>query len=261
MGTQAMQAQFEFTEGLARLEAIIASFPDDSDHWNEAENRFQFVDRLLTECLGWERPNMRVEVSDEAGGRADYTLGHPAKAVLEAKREAKYFEALPLGKPTIVRKLQPMLRTSKNFADAAHQVLHYCVIHGAPVAIVCNGPQLALFQALTPGFSPLEGECFFFDGFESYVKHFSLLWSLLSPEGLTENRANRDLAHHRNPRIPTKASEFIGELTRFRYRSDFQENLRMLSSLLLNRVQFETHRFRLRSSPSWRPWKADTTGF
>jgi hypothetical protein len=180
---------------------------------------------------------MRVEVSDEAGGRADYALGHPTKAVLEAKRQARHFEAVPTGKPTAVRKLQPMLRASKNFAEAVHQVLQYSVIHGAPVAIVCNGPQLAIFQALTPGYSPLDGECFFFDGFASYIEYFPLLWSLLSPEGITENRASRDLAHHRNPRIPTKASDFIPEPTRFRYRSDFQENLRVLSSLLLEEVE------------------------
>jgi hypothetical protein len=36
---------------------------------------FQFVDRLLTECLGWERPYIEVENSDELGGKADYVLG------------------------------------------------------------------------------------------------------------------------------------------------------------------------------------------
>jgi hypothetical protein len=50
-----MQAPFEATEGRARLAAIISSFPVDSPYWNEAQNRFQFVDRLLTECLGWDR--------------------------------------------------------------------------------------------------------------------------------------------------------------------------------------------------------------
>jgi predicted type IV restriction endonuclease len=179
-----MQAPFELTEGLARLKRIIASFPIDSPRWNEASNRFQFVDRLLTECLGWERPNISIEVSDELGGRADYVLGQPAKAVVEAKREARHFEALPLGKPGAVRKLRPMLAASKALEEAVHQVLPYCVMQGAPVAIVCNGPQLAIFQAMIPGMSPLDGECFFFNGFEAYIEHFPTLWSLLSPEGV-----------------------------------------------------------------------------
>jgi len=50
-----MQAPFEATEGRARFAAIISSFPVDSPYWNEAQNRLQFVDRLLTECLGWDR--------------------------------------------------------------------------------------------------------------------------------------------------------------------------------------------------------------
>ena len=94
-----MQAPFEATEGRTRLQKIISSFPVASPYWNEAQNRFQFVDRLLTECLGWERPYIEVEKTDELGGKADYVLGqNPPKAVLEAKREAKAFNILPIGK-------------------------------------------------------------------------------------------------------------------------------------------------------------------
>jgi hypothetical protein len=228
-----MHAPFELTEGLNRLERIISEFPADSSYWNEAQNRFQFVDRLLIECLGWERPNMTVEETDTGGGRADYVLGSPAKAVLEAKREARDFGSLPSGKPSAVKKLASLRKTSKDLDDAVHQVLPYCVIKGAPIAIVCNGPQLVLFQALTPGQEPLEGECYCFNGFADYVTFFPLLWSILSPEGITENRASRLLAQHRNPRIPPKASEFIPEPNKYRYRTDLQENLKELSSLLL----------------------------
>lgn len=96
---------------------------------------------------------------------------------------------------------------------------------------------MAIFQALTPGYSPLDGECLFFNGIESFVDSFPLLWSLLSPEGIFENRAARDLAQHRNPRIPPKTSESIIEPNRFRYRSEFQKNLRILSSLLLEEIE------------------------
>ncbi len=42
-----MQAPFELTEGLKRLKDIVSAFPSNSPHWNEAQNRFQFIDRLL----------------------------------------------------------------------------------------------------------------------------------------------------------------------------------------------------------------------
>jgi predicted type IV restriction endonuclease/GTPase SAR1 family protein len=232
-----MQALFELSEGEKRLQSIISNFPPDSSHWNEAENRFQFVDRLFTECLGWEKPNVRVEVQDGVGGKADYVLGRPAKAVLEVKREAKAFGDLPMGKPTLVRKLEPLMKASHEFRDAVHQVIPYCSLLGAQVAIVCNGPQLAIFQAIIPGQSPLDGECFLFNGFETYLSNFSLMWTLLSPEGISENRAYRDIAIHRNPRIPEKASIAIPEPMRHRYRSRFQENLRDLSGLLLEEIE------------------------
>lgn len=87
------------------------------------------------------------------------------------------------------------------------------------------------------GQSPLEGECYLFNGFDSYLEHFPVLWSLLSPEGVAENRALRDLALHRNPRIPPKASTAIPEPMKPRYRSGFKENLRSLASLLLEDIE------------------------
>ncbi|MDV7848396.1 hypothetical protein [Pseudomonas aeruginosa] len=232
-----MQAPFEMTQGLLRLREIIEEFPIESPYWNEAQNRFQFIDRLLTECLGWERPNIKVELFDELGGRADYALGVPPKAILEAKKEAILFDVPPVGVGSILRKMQPLIKASKSFHDAVTQVIPYCAINGSQIAITCNGPQLAIFQAISPGFPPLEGECYFFNGFNSYIENFALLWKLLSPEGIAENHAYRDLALHRNPRIPPKASTAIVEPFKYRYRSDFQENLRSLSSLLLEEIE------------------------
>lgn len=232
-----MQAPFEMTVGREKLSKILESFPPDSNHWNEAQNRFQFVDRLLLECLGWEHPYIEVENSDEGGGRADYVMGKPAKAVLEAKRESKVWQALPSGKTTSVRKIEPFLAASPAFKEVVTQVIPYCALRGATIAVVCNGPQLAIFQAMTPGQEPLKGECFLFDGFQSYLQHFPLLWTLLSPEGITENRALRDLALHRNARIPAKASTTIPEPTKYRYRDHLQSELREIGTLLLEEIE------------------------
>lgn len=232
-----MRASFEMTEGMVCLRKILENYPVGSEHWNEAQNRFQFVDRLLVECLGWEKPNISVELSDEMNGRADYALGLPVKAILEAKKEAIIFDVPPSNSNIVLRKLQPLIAASKSFKDTIVQVIPYCAMRGAQVAIVCNGPQIAIFQAITPGFPPLEGECYFFNGFQSYIDNFPLLWKLLSPEGIEENHASRDLALHRNPRIPPKGSTVIAEPFRYRYRNEFQENLRSLSSLLLEEIE------------------------
>jgi GTPase SAR1 family protein len=232
-----VQAKFEMTDGRRNLKGILSGFPEDSPHWNEAQNRFQFVDRLLMECLGWEHPFVEVERRDDAGGKADYLLGKPVKAALEAKREAVIFDLLPAAGSTTVRKLRPLIDGCKVLESAVLQVLSYCTLHGAQIAIVCNGPQLLIFQSHIPGVSPLEGETYVFNGFASYDQHFALLWKLLSPEGIAENRAYYQLAHARNPRIPAKAYTAIAEPMGYRYRNEFQENLRTLAELLLESVE------------------------
>lgn len=231
-----MQALIEMSEGLINLKRILAELPSDSPHWNEAQNRFKFIDRLIFECLGWTHPNVNVEEIDELGGRADYIFGRPAKAILEAKRESAYFDFPSVG-GNLLRKMPSLILASKTFEAAVKQVVPYCAINGAAIAIVCNGPQLAIFQAISPGHQPLKGECYIFNGFDSYVTNFPMLWKLMSPEGIAENRAYRELAHHRNPRIPPKASTVIPEPLKYRYRNQFQENLRSLSSLLLEEIE------------------------
>ncbi|MDP9572372.1 UNVERIFIED_ORG: GTPase SAR1 family protein [Agrobacterium larrymoorei] len=232
-----MNAPFDMTTGMEKLATIIEQFPEGSEHWNEAQNRFQFVDRLLLECLGWEHPNVEVEKTDELGGRSDYRLGKPVRAVLEAKREAKKFDFLPGTKAGQARRLRPLVEGCPNLKAAVNQVIPYCAMAGAQIAIVCNGPQLVVFQASIPTLSPLESECFVFDGLKSYKDKFTLLWKLLSPEGIEENRAYRDLSNIRNPRVPPKASTGLSAPSEFRYRSGFQENLRAISSVLLDNVE------------------------
>lgn len=59
----------------------------------------------------------------------------------------------------------------------------------------------------------------------------------MSPEGITENRALRDLSRHRNPRLPPKAALSIPEPNQHRYRNDLQRELADLASLLLEEIE------------------------
>jgi hypothetical protein len=70
-----------------------------------------------------------------------------------------------------------------------------------------------------------------------YIDNFSVLWSFLSPEGIFENRAGRDLSQLRNPRIPPKASFVIAEPKKYRYRNSFKGNLRILAGTLLEDIE------------------------
>ncbi|ASK89943.1 hypothetical protein [Sphingorhabdus sp. SMR4y] len=232
-----MQAKFEMNVGYDNLKKIIEQFPDDSSYWNEAQNRFQFVDRLLLECLGWEHPYLEVEVTDDAHGKADYILGSPVKAVLEAKRESRDFQFPPIKDHSKARSIRPLVDKCRVLKETCVQVIQYCALNGAQLAIVCNGPQLVVFHSAIQSRSPLDGDCFVFDGFKHYLQRFTLLWDLLSPEGVLENRAYRQLALERNMRLPSKASTNLADPYAHRYRTDFQQNLSSLASVLLEDIE------------------------
>lgn len=233
-----MLANIEMNEGHDCLKKIIHDLPPDSKYWNEAQNRFQFIDRLLIECLGWQKPQIEVENTNDAGGRLDYILGKKQyKAVLEAKKEALLFDILPPNKKFSSRKLRPLISKCSKLQSACTQVISYCAIKGISLAIVCNGPQLIIFRGLLQGNPPLDGDCIIFDGFNAYIDHFSDLWTFLSPEGINEKKAYNFLETHNAPRIPEKASNFIDKPSGHRYRTDFQDNLRLLASYLLNNIE------------------------
>jgi GTPase SAR1 family protein len=237
-GGEEMQANIEMHEGRAALQRILSQFPAESPHWSEAQNRFQFIDRLLTECLGWEQPYIEVETFDDAGGRADYLLGKPIRAALEAKKEAKKFKFLPTSRLRGARKLRPLIEACSVLKAACSQVISYSALHGARLSVVCNGPQMVLFGSTGQGASPLDADCFVFDGFGSYVDSFANLWRFLSPEGIYENVAVRTLSDLQNPRVPAKAATVLGEAKAYRYRTPFQENLRTLATVLLEDVEY-----------------------
>ncbi|MEW4458135.1 hypothetical protein AB1K42_08575 [Roseibium algicola] len=232
-----MHSTIELVEGRAWLEKFSSELSTESSFWNEAQNRFQIIDRLLSEGLGWDRTLIEVENTDGSGGRADYLLGKPVRVVLEAKREALDWKLPPSTPGKKSRGLANLIAACDNFKNVVHQVIPYCSIRGVPTAVVCNGRQTAVFQAIVVGTSPLNGQCFVFDGLQEHIDKFPLLWELLSPDGVQENRAFQRLAQFRSPRIPAKASTGIPEPYKHRYRSDLQESLSTIAGLLLEDIE------------------------
>lgn len=232
-----MIANIEAIDGKARLRSLLDSLPEDKQSWNEAQNRFQFIDRLLKECLGWDQPYIEVEKRDESGGIADYLLGKPIKAVLEAKREQRQFKFVDRKSSYYQAKLKQIVDYCPVLKETYNQILGYCVHSGARIAVICNGSQIIIFQSYIPGQPVINGDCFVFDGTECFYDSFYELWHLLSPEGIYENNAFRILSEKQNPRVPAKASTILPNPHTYRYRTTFQENLRAIASLLLDNIE------------------------
>ena len=86
-----MRANVGIDEGLRNLRQILAEYGDELPNWNEADTRFHFIDRLLTECFGWPRNTISMEQSHD-GEYRDYSLGSPTEIIWEAKRSGVHFD-------------------------------------------------------------------------------------------------------------------------------------------------------------------------
>lgn len=122
---------------------------------NEAETRFQLIDRLLQEVLGWPKSAIRLEKSGCAGF-ADYVLSRASRfpaLVVEAKREGQYFE-IPanFNSGKLYREVRiKALLTSPCLAAALLQAQRYCADEGCEFGMVTNGGQFIIFKAFERG--------------------------------------------------------------------------------------------------------------
>jgi hypothetical protein len=223
-------------KGIATLQELVSRVTASRPDWNEADTRFQFIDPFITDCLGWQRVEIRTEKAHN-GTFTDYELGNPRVVIWEAKREGIYFE-LPVNpsQKTIVP-LKSLMALDKSVTAAIEQVQKYCSERGTPIAVVCNGHQLIAFLAARlDGQSPLEGKCLVISGYDQMIKEFPLLWQNLSPEGVKERRLVRLLTTGGEIGIPRKLSSFLLTYPSFRYKTEIQANLRIVAELLIEDV-------------------------
>lgn len=225
----------DFLAAQLRLERLIFEYSEVQCK-NEAETRFRFIDVLLTECLGWERNLIPVERYLN-GERSDYELGSPACVVLEAKRDAVYFEIPVRKRDTFLIGLPQLMALSKDCAAVIEQVQGYCSKRGVRYAVIANGAQLILFVGTrTDGLSPFEGRALVFDGFSQLLEGFPLIYNFLSPLGAASNKLLDYLDANGIAGIPEKISTRLLNHPSFRYQNASQNSLRMIAELLLEDI-------------------------
>jgi len=149
----------KYEEGRKVIEGLNAEFRTlDIDKFNEADTRFRFIDKILTECLNWEPKDINNEdVRDNH--YADYKLNlfRPI-AVWEAKRTGNYFE-LPVGIKKIILPLKSICRDNPEIKSALIQVSGYCHERGIQIGVVANGWQIIAFIAnRSDSIAPLDGD-------------------------------------------------------------------------------------------------------
>ncbi len=230
----------EGTRTVAEGEHELARLLDDISHtnldWNEAETRFKIIDRLIVECLGWPRSEMRLE-QYEGGEYSDYELGSPRAAIWEAKRIGRTFELPANPKRRLITDLPSLMLTSPEAKDAIQQVQGYCGRRGVDLAVATNGHQIIAFVATrNDGIEPLKGKCLVIDGFPQLRVEFPKLWQVLSPEGVAENKLKQFLRLGDQAKSPSKIATLISDYPNFRVPTKLQKDLQVIADLLLTEV-------------------------
>jgi hypothetical protein len=209
-------AGITFETGRTRLKELIEGAPDTERLRNEAATRLQLIDRLLFDCLGWNRDDAEVE-DHESGRYADYVLDRRIRLlIIEAKREGVAFE-LPEDLSRVTQ-LEVLYGVSDALTEALDQVMRYAQDRGTPYAAVCNGHQLvALLATRTDGIAPRAGNALVFDSLQAMLDDFPAFWDGLSRQGCSTRRLNRALGSPTAARTPPRLSEgipnFPGTLT------------------------------------------------
>ena len=132
MTTTGTKTIAEGSEAVARLLKDIAASELD---WNEAETRFQIIDRIIVDCFGWPRASLRLEQGQDGRAYSDYELGEPRCAIWDAKRQNRTFDLPADPQGHIVKDLPSIMALDSEVSAAIQQVQGYCSARGVELAV------------------------------------------------------------------------------------------------------------------------------
>lgn len=228
----------EFEKAQKNLRDLIAWYNGNVNNHtrNEATTRLHLIDRLLFECLDWDRRDCKAE--DHLNGKyTDYSFYCPeCLFIVEAKKEGVYFE-LPVGLTKLKYNINYFSKPAKDVHKAITQAINYCQSRGTPYGAVCNGHQLILFiGSRSDGCPPLEGKALVFDSLQKLEENFLLVWQCISRDGIMSRRLSLELQETITAPAPEKLSVSIRGYPGFKKRNSLQTSLQILSDLFIEDI-------------------------
>ncbi|HEY5124685.1 MAG TPA: hypothetical protein VIK14_13220, partial [Ignavibacteria bacterium] len=226
-----------YESGRSLIESLIEEFKQiDKFKFNESATRFRFIDRILTECLGWLPKDIDPEDYFDKN-YADYKLNlfRPI-AVWEAKRTGNYFE-LPLGFNNILCPIKTICKDNPNITSALNQVSRYCHERGIQIGVVTNGWQFIGFIAnRNDSVPPLEGDGLVIQSLDKFYENYKEVWNCLSKTGFEEQYLVKKLLGDKIHQLPSKLSSTLYDYPGIKNRNLLQADLEIISDLVLEDV-------------------------
>lgn len=228
-----MKKNHDMAAGRDALDSLVKSMPKDITEWNEADTRHRFIDLLIHDVLGWERAETKVERHHD-GEYTDYELGIPPQIVIEAKRAGTSFQIPHEHTKGILRSIKSLTLMSSEFKQAFEQAATYCARRSIPFGVVSTASQTVVFLGVrVDGIPVIEGKCFLFSDYNALKDEFNYFWQALSPAAVKQGELAKQLSSKNPSGVPTKLSSQIAGYPSFRYSSESQQSLRLLSDLLI----------------------------
>jgi hypothetical protein len=174
---------------------------------NEAATRLLFVNRVLTQVLGWPvedfNPEQFVPAWSPSDGKKheylDYHLqhGHSLRLVVEAKRAGKVFSLPTTRKPRTL----PLKQLKDNHGTVLPQTIRqaerYCMATGTIAFVVTNGAQWIASLAFAHNVRAEDIQAVVFYGLDDIRENLLEFFELLSPEGIaSQTLMNRAVSGH-----------------------------------------------------------------
>ena len=227
----------DYLESLEHLSNFIAESDEAGEtHRNEATTRLQFIDRLLFECLGWDKWDCVAEENQD-GTYTDYSLGKPyVTLIVEAKKEDVYF-SIPSGFDGLLYPLERFRKEAPDVFKAIEQAMMYCQTRGVPFGAVCNGHQLVAFlESRTDSIAPMKGQALVLPSLIHMHGQFRELWDCLSPPGVSARGLASRLQNSSDRPPPDKLSVRVHNYPRYQVRNELQSNLQVFGDLIIEDV-------------------------
>ncbi len=226
-----------FDSGYTALEQIVLDEGGEqasARFRNEAQTRFDVIDRVLKDVLGWPHDRITVE-SHNDNGYTDYELrNHGTLAILEAKREGLSFR-LPDDLPAGTCMIQPLISDpeNKHLRAAMLQAMQYASVRGTATCIISNGHQwIAFLGSRSDGVPPLNGKALVFPSLAAIKDLFVVFHNCLSERGLSNRQIFSELslgAAAPPPPLSAGLSGYPGA----KRRNTVQSTLQILGQVLL----------------------------
>jgi hypothetical protein len=227
-----------FDAGYAELKDLVDEEGErgfDEPMRNEAQTRFDLIDRVIRDVLEWPTNKLNVEQRVGDGGYTDYELVDGGTlAIVEAKREDLGF-ALPLDLAAGTCSLKPLVDEGSNskLKAAMHQVMRYAGLRGVAPCVVTNGHQwIAFLGSRNDGVAPLAGKALVYPSLRSIQDNFVTFFNTLSYDGIQAKRIFSELSVGlATPPAPLAAT--IHDYPGIKRRNVVQTNLEIMGQLML----------------------------